>query len=71
MQAERVYSVLLVSAAEKMNTRLETFFAGGGFESDQAAYYRHQSASEYWNSWGAGKWFETCHRRLHNVFGSG
>ena len=32
MQAERVYSVLLVSAAEKMNTRLETFFAGGGFE---------------------------------------
>ena len=32
MQAERVYSVLLVSAAEKMNTRLATFFSGGGFE---------------------------------------
>jgi len=32
MQAERVYSVLLVSAAEKMNTRLTAFFSGGGFE---------------------------------------
>ena len=32
MQAERVYSVLLVSAAEKMNTRLASFFSGGGFE---------------------------------------
>ncbi len=32
MQAERVYSVLLVSAAEKMNTRLAAFFSGGGFE---------------------------------------